>query len=216
MLGTSSSVPSARRRWATVSERVLRSVSACALPRPSATASAKLANSTVNQRNSATSPANTFSFVRRRPEVLEEEDVVSTLPTSDHEHHRVAHQVRGLSLTKLSPTARSQRSRVRRSLAVSLGASEWLPTQSRIFELLDDGAEREDGRKVRAATIDDHADHQHRRTAACRSGTSPPTAGTCCLRASDAGERQRRDDQEEAAEQHRDGRARCSCTRCSR
>ena len=42
----------AARRLAIVSERVLRSVSACALPRPSATASAKFANSTVNQRNS--------------------------------------------------------------------------------------------------------------------------------------------------------------------
>ena len=37
---TSSSVPSARRRWAVVSERVLRSVAAWARPRASATASA--------------------------------------------------------------------------------------------------------------------------------------------------------------------------------
>ena len=35
------------RRFAVVSVRALRSVAACALPRPSATASAKLANSTV-------------------------------------------------------------------------------------------------------------------------------------------------------------------------
>ena len=35
-------------RRAVVSLRILRSVSACALPRPSATASAKFANSTVN------------------------------------------------------------------------------------------------------------------------------------------------------------------------
>ena len=37
--------PSGRRRWAVVSARVLRSASACALPRPSAIASAKLAKS---------------------------------------------------------------------------------------------------------------------------------------------------------------------------
>ena len=50
--GTSSSVPSGARRRAWVSERILRSVSACALPRPSAMASAKLAKMTV--RNSHT------------------------------------------------------------------------------------------------------------------------------------------------------------------
>ena len=47
-----SSVPSAFSRRASVSERILRSVSACALPRPSAIASAKLAKRTV--RNSQT------------------------------------------------------------------------------------------------------------------------------------------------------------------
>ena len=47
--GTSSSVPSARRRCAVVVVRVARSAFACALPRPSAIASAKFANSTVSQ-----------------------------------------------------------------------------------------------------------------------------------------------------------------------
>ena len=46
--GTRSSLPSTSRR-AIVSERVLRSAAAWALPRPSATASAKLAKRTVNQ-----------------------------------------------------------------------------------------------------------------------------------------------------------------------
>ena len=41
-------------RLATVCERVLRSESACALPRPSAMASAKLANSTVNHSQATT------------------------------------------------------------------------------------------------------------------------------------------------------------------
>ncbi len=45
--GTNSSEPSARRRRAMVSERILRRADACALPRPSAIASAKLAKSTV-------------------------------------------------------------------------------------------------------------------------------------------------------------------------
>ena len=51
-LGTCSIFPSARARLAIVSERALRSVSAWALPRPSAMASAKLANSTVNHSHS--------------------------------------------------------------------------------------------------------------------------------------------------------------------
>ena len=58
--GFSTIVPSAVRTRAVVSARVLRSAAACALPRPSAIASAKLANSTVNQSHSDTSPANAF------------------------------------------------------------------------------------------------------------------------------------------------------------
>ncbi len=51
-LGTISVQPSARKRRASVSALALRSVSACALPRPSAMASAKLAKSTVNHNHS--------------------------------------------------------------------------------------------------------------------------------------------------------------------
>ena len=47
--GTSSSVPSGSRRRASVSDRIRRSVSAWALPRPSAMASAKLAKMTVRK-----------------------------------------------------------------------------------------------------------------------------------------------------------------------
>jgi len=50
-LGTSSSDPSARSRCDTVSARDLRRVSACAFPRPSAMASAKFANRTVNHNH---------------------------------------------------------------------------------------------------------------------------------------------------------------------
>jgi len=45
--------PSAPIRFASVSVFMNRSASACALPRPSAIASAKLANSTVNQSQNA-------------------------------------------------------------------------------------------------------------------------------------------------------------------
>ncbi len=50
---TSSSEPSARRRWAVVTERVRRSVAAWARPRASATASAYVANRTVNHSQTA-------------------------------------------------------------------------------------------------------------------------------------------------------------------
>ena len=75
MTGTSFTEPSAWRTMATVSARVLRSVSACALPRPSATASAKLANSTVNHSHTATRAAKpSVSRMARK--------VVRTLPSS--------------------------------------------------------------------------------------------------------------------------------------
>src|SRR5208283_3913538 len=50
-LGNSSVFPSGRNLRASVSARALRKVSACALPRPSAMASAKFANSTVNHNH---------------------------------------------------------------------------------------------------------------------------------------------------------------------
>jgi hypothetical protein len=56
----SSPGPSATRRLAWVSERILRNVSAWALPRPSATASAKLANSTVRASHAVTDQAKTL------------------------------------------------------------------------------------------------------------------------------------------------------------
>ena len=79
-------------RGPSVSLRVLRSVAAWALPRPSAIASAKLANSTVNHRNTTTSPANTFSLPRRVAEVADEQDRRQHRADLDDEHHRVAGQ----------------------------------------------------------------------------------------------------------------------------
>ena len=76
------------RRFATVSVRVLRSVSACALPRPSAIASAKLANSTVNHSQKATWPVNSG---RPLPagQLLDEDDRRQQAADLDDEHHRV-------------------------------------------------------------------------------------------------------------------------------
>ena len=71
--GTSSSVPSAARRCAIVVVRVARSAFACALPRPSAIASAKFAKSTVSQSQSAITPTNQSWSVSPADEVEEED-----------------------------------------------------------------------------------------------------------------------------------------------
>ena len=99
-LGTSSSEPS-RRRCATVSARVLRSSSACALPRPSATASAKFAKSTVNQSQAATSQAKTLGSAIASA-------VTSTLPISTTNRTGFRAIRRGSSLRTLSRAARSR------------------------------------------------------------------------------------------------------------
>ena len=57
--------PTSRR--AMVSERVRRRLAACALPRPSATASAKLAKSTVNQSQRQTCPTKPWSPWLKKP-----------------------------------------------------------------------------------------------------------------------------------------------------
>ena len=57
--GMCSSWPSGCKRRATASLRALRRLSACARPRPSATASARVPNSTVSHSQMATAPANT-------------------------------------------------------------------------------------------------------------------------------------------------------------
>ena len=58
--GTSSTSSSGPIRWATVSVLVERRASACARPRPSATASARFANTTVNHSQTAIDQANTL------------------------------------------------------------------------------------------------------------------------------------------------------------
>ena len=63
---------------------LLRSVSACALPRPSATASAKLANSTVNQSQTVIGPVEDAGVRDRLDEGHDRAD-------QHDEHHRVPH-----------------------------------------------------------------------------------------------------------------------------
>ena len=210
VLAVSSVVPSGKRRWATVSERVLRSVSACALPRPSAIASAKFANSTVNQRNNATSPVNTFSFAVDELRSLKNRTVVSTEPTPTTNMTGLRMSVRGLSLTKLSPIARRTISGSTSLVSLAISALSIRGRAARRWGRARGRVGRSSAATMTITPI----------TSTTNSGVSvgnvPTEAGTWRLRTSAPAKRQRRDDQEEAPEQHHDSRARCSCSRCWR
>ena len=88
-------------RFATVSERALRNVSACALPRPSAIASAKLANKTVNHSQSVICRLN----LKAAPP-LKRRTVVITLPISTTNMTGFPIMFRGFSLRSESQIAR--------------------------------------------------------------------------------------------------------------
>src|SRR5215831_14408351 len=87
---------------AMVSPLALRNVAAWALPRPSAIASAKLANRTVNHSQSETRPPKTFSLAVDDPRSRKKKIVVRTDPTSTVNITGFRIIVRGFSLTKLS------------------------------------------------------------------------------------------------------------------
>ncbi len=94
--GTRSSTPSTSRR-ATASVLVRRNDSACARPRPSATASARLANSTVNHNHPATEMPNTSGSVTAST-------VVSTEPAHTTNMTGLVSWCFGFSLRRASGT----------------------------------------------------------------------------------------------------------------
>src|SRR5579872_2508610 len=115
--GFSRTDPSGWRTKATVSERVLRSVSAWALPRPSAIASAKLAKRTVNHSQAATRPVKTLSAAVARGRSRRNRTVVSPLPTSTTNITGLRAWTRGCSLRNESATARRTIAGSNRALA---------------------------------------------------------------------------------------------------
>ena len=94
------------RRLAVVSSRVLRSSSACALPRPSAIASAKLANSTVNQSQTDTARMKPAGASPSPSRAWSHSAVVSRLTTSTVNITGFLIWRRGSSLRKLARKAR--------------------------------------------------------------------------------------------------------------
>src|ERR1700685_48829 len=102
--GTDSMLPSCFSRRAIVSARDLRNASACAFPRPSAIASAKFANSTVNQSHKvicSENPNPCECCTTPRAKSID----VSVAPTSTTNITGFAASVLGFSFTKESHTA---------------------------------------------------------------------------------------------------------------
>ena len=88
---------------------VLRSASACALPRASAIASAKFANSTVNQSHSEIW---IWNPIRRAPvnDVADQEHRGQRRAHLDHEHHRILQQRDRVQLDERCPRSPARRS----------------------------------------------------------------------------------------------------------
>ena len=103
LAGTVSWTPS-RMRSAIVSARVRRRLAACALPRPSAIASAKFANSTVNQSQKATWPVNSTLPVPPPSSSCTQITVVIRLPSSTMNITGLRTWIRGSSLRSESMT----------------------------------------------------------------------------------------------------------------
>ena len=197
--------PSAPRAgWRSVSVRALRSVSAWALPRPSAIASAKLANSTVNHSHAATRPAKTFSSPSTTRGRAANRIVVRTLPISTTNMTGLRAIRRGSSLPTLShgrppddrrgrtATDAGDRSRASVRAAARTGAVSCTVVLIRRLELLDDRARargrgsrsgrRRSGRRRRAG----------RRTAGVPVGKVPADGGHRLLAGQRAGDGQHR------------------------
>src|SRR5664279_2230214 len=201
-------------RLARVSVRVLRKLSACALPRPSATASAKFANSTVNHSQRTiwkVNPTPALCCTRSRTS----KTVVNAVTTSSTKITGFLIRVAGLSLTKAWPIAgptifgsKSVETGIRlRSLEVSIAVT---PNESKLEqrasghrEVLDDRPERERREEGQTADYQDHADDQADEEAAGGRECAGRRGDALFLRER-AGDRHGRDDHEEAPDEHRD------------
>ena len=165
--GTVSSDPSAFRRRATRSARVFRSASACALPRPSAIASAKFANSTVNHRPSAIAVSNATGPLLEMSAKIRTVTITDTTSTTKMTGFFIS--VRGFSLRKLSHSARFTIGRIEQRAGPSPPRAArprvrgcWcfvcmlISSPQLLREALDDRSERE--RREERQRPDDHDD----------------------------------------------------------
>src|SRR6202047_374780 len=218
---TLSAVPGTRRNvlsepvnsLAWLSVRVFFSDSACALPRPSATASAKLANSTVNHSHRMiwkVKPRLAPPVTRSRRKIT----VVSAATTSTTNITGLLIMILGSSLAKAEPIA-----------GITIFGSSIAETGIRLFilttsmdvtpnerseqgvgvasEVLDDRAERERREEGETADDQDHADDQADEQAA-RGRQRAGRRRDRLLARQRTRDRHGRHDHEEAADEHRD------------
>src|SRR5580692_5061014 len=195
-LGTFSVWSLSRMRLATVSDRALRSVSACALPRPSAIASAKFANSTVNHNHKVICRLNLKSVPP-----LNSSTVVITLPISTTNMTGLPIIFCGFSFTSASTMARRTIFHSQTALLFVAIESEHLPSAHE--QVLQNRAQTQRRKKRERPHNDDHADQKHCKKR-CGHWKSSDRRWHIFLARQIARDPQHRDDHEEAPGQHGD------------
>src|SRR6266849_1592490 len=162
--GTDSVEPSGRSRRAMVSARALRKASACALPRPSAMASAKFANRTVNHSHRvicSEKPKPGTWRARFHTSAI----VVSAVPTSTTNITGFFISVRGLSFKAESQTARPTIPEVQRDFIASFDLSFMMVSKRfpRVHQqMLQNRTEAERREESQRTYNQDHRTQQHR------------------------------------------------------
>src|SRR6202167_2139196 len=205
------SEPVSSLAWLSV--RVFLSDSACALPRPSATASAKLANSTVNHSHRMiwkVKPRLAPPVTRSRRKIT----VVSAATTSTTNITGFLIISRGSSLTKADAIAGktifgSSIADTGTRFCSFMVSMDGTPKEDRSeqgvgvhCEMLDDRSERQRREEGETADDQDHADHEADEQAT--GGRQRASGGRNRLLARErACQRHRRHDHEEAADEHR-------------
>ena len=155
-------------RFATVSVRVFRSVSACALPRPSAIASAKLANRTVSPEPERDLQLEADAAAARRRRSRTSRTVVRTRADLDDEHDRVLRHHSRIELAERVDDRAAHQRRIPDAeflcrCHLDCPASVDLKRRARVHqEVLDDRAEAEHREERQDADDDDDADEQRR------------------------------------------------------
>src|SRR5450759_4051680 len=186
-------------RLAIVSERAFLRVSACALPRPSAMASAKLANSTVNHSHNVICKLNLKSAPPRNSNT-----VVITLPTSTTNITGLPIMWRGSNFSRESTIARRTILPCHTAFDFDLflamfEASERLTCRHQ--QVLKDWSQAERREKCQRADDQNHADQKHGEQRRSNRKRSQRRRNIFLLRQI-AGDRQHRDHHQETPDQH--------------
>src|SRR5262245_4061670 len=192
-----------RSFFAVMSRRAFLRLSACALPRPSAMASAKFANSTVNQSHSDTAKMNHAGASPLPTSACRKSAVVRTLPTRTTNMTGFRTWRRGSSLRMEETSAPRTISASKSDRALACVGIGCLPASGGEHEVLDDRPQREGGDEGERTHDDDDADEhrdEERRVRRQRAGARRHDLLACQR----AGDGECRDGEPVAGDQHRD------------